>query len=979
MSWLTVKEMAELKGVSERAIRKAISQGKYSVREVEHPSRKDQKSYQIFYCESAEPTAELRNCGTNTAEPEKTESAEPTAELRNCGTNTAEPEKTESAEPTAELRNFDWGTAELEDKQSVELRNYNDELIDKKIEKKANCINPPKKEPVSDLPAFSSKGEMINKRKQSKGAYDLPAFSSDFVKINLYGRITRDRKTLSEVYQENDWHEIEIPSKIERKIERAVNMPQKVCSSCKYAELAHPMGVEKDKYGYIEKYCTLSLIKTKQLAIEINDRFGFDITKTVNKNILLKDSHSIPTKENSNLTKVTNCSPIMPGSYAILPALSSECVCSAEDNSNLPNCSTENTENSKLPICSTKELSNLPNCSTENSNLPKCSTNKKELVIAGIEENRPIPDLVADNYMKAEYEIIAKLRAAFCEKSLEIVKNNKNKASAWNTIQTAYDNDLLMSALKEKEGSKSIRTFQRWLKDYLDADRNYEVLLPKYPTKENNNRKVPDDIQNLIIREIKRANKIKLGSIISYLRGLERNRIIPKIECSDRTIIRWASEWMDKNKAVLVMMRDGEKAFRETINRTILRDRELVVPGICWIADGMKLDFEIIDPETGKPRRMILVVFYDWGSGMPVGMSIGATENTNLISDAFRNAVLNVGYVPKILYIDNGKAFRADFFHKKDLTEELSGLYERLGVSVIFANPYNGKAKNIERWFKTMQDGFERFMPAFRGTSIADQPAYLKRNEKWLRGHNDTTPPTIIEVMQMIDFYTYKIYGTKPQTGLKNRTPLSMLKSAVVEPERYKTPAELNYLMLTRKKMKMQNNGIYLGQFNLWYYDDSFINHVGEDVLIGYDLHDLRTIMVWDSRNRFIAQAPARELIHPLVTLSHDKEIDGEKLKNEIRDIKRIEKKHRQMASELNKQVEEKTSEITRKLLSTDLSDEEKQLKLFNNSPRIEYKKKERFEDLVQYVSKDAKELTINQESADEEIIPDIDLKSLGF
>ena len=107
MAWISVKDFALMKGVSERAVRKAISNGKYEIREVAHPSRKDQVSYEIW---TAEPeSAELRNCGTKkcgTAEPKSAElrnqkvrncgTAEPkSAELRNCGTK-----KCGTAEPT---------------------------------------------------------------------------------------------------------------------------------------------------------------------------------------------------------------------------------------------------------------------------------------------------------------------------------------------------------------------------------------------------------------------------------------------------------------------------------------------------------------------------------------------------------------------------------------------------------------------------------------------------------------------------------------------------------------------------------------------------------------------------------------------------------------------------------------------------------------------------------------------------------------
>lgn len=48
---------------------------------------------------------------------------------------------------------------------------------------------------------------------------------------------------------------------------------------------------------------------------------------------------------------------------------------------------------------------------------------------------------------------------------------------------------------------------------------------------------------------------------------------------------------------------------------------------------------------------------------------------------------------------------------------------------MVFARPYNARAKVIERFFKEFQEGFEKFMPNYVGSNIANKPAYLIRNE----------------------------------------------------------------------------------------------------------------------------------------------------------------------------------------------------------------------------------------------------------
>ena len=79
------------------------------------------------------------------------------------------------------------------------------------------------------------------------------------------------------------------------------------------------------------------------------------------------------------------------------------------------------------------------------------------------------------------------------------------------------------------------------------------------------------------------------------------------------------------------------------------------------------------------------------------------SENTRCIASALRNAILNLGKIPKIVYHDNCRAFKAKYFQHSNFNEEgFNGVYENLGIKPVFAKPCNAKAKAkvIERFFK---------------------------------------------------------------------------------------------------------------------------------------------------------------------------------------------------------------------------------------------------------------------------------------
>ena len=104
----------------------------------------------------------------------------------------------------------------------------------------------------------------------------------------------------------------------------------------------------------------------------------------------------------------------------------------------------------------------------------------------------------------------------------------------------------------------------------------------------------------------------------------------------------------------------------------IERDISKLEVGDVLIADGHTLNFQVINPFTGKPTRATLVGFLDWKSTALVGYEIMMSENTQCIASALRNAIINLGMIPKVVYQDNGKAFKAKYFHDKQGEKNLS-------------------------------------------------------------------------------------------------------------------------------------------------------------------------------------------------------------------------------------------------------------------------------------------------------------------
>ena len=190
---------------------------------------------------------------------------------------------------------------------------------------------------------------------------------------------------------------------------------------------------------------------------------------------------------------------------------------------------------------------------------------------------------------------------------------------------------------------------------------------------------------------------------------------------SDDTIRRWVASYSRTCFSDWTLWRNGEKAWNDRCAISILRDWSLVGVGDVVIADGHPLNFETVIPGTNKAKRMTLLLFFDGGSRYPLGWEVMPTENVACISSAFRRACIRLGKFPRVVYLDNGKAFRARFFDGCPDFEQAGflGLYRDLGCEVIHAWPYHGQSKPVERFFGTMHE-LEELTPSYTGWDRRD-------------------------------------------------------------------------------------------------------------------------------------------------------------------------------------------------------------------------------------------------------------------
>ena len=440
------------------------------------------------------------------------------------------------------------------------------------------------------------------------------------------------------------------------------------------------------------------------------------------------------------------------------------------------------------------------------------------------------------------------------------------RRKAVNKLQADYDfvklhntsNSYLFNVL----GKISRGSLHRW-KAMLDGTEDYTRLIPNYKYVSVNEYRtcLTDEEIKIFMGLLLHPNRICIGKAIAltkYKLKEQGQSFIP----ADITFRRYAKWFKDNNYDKWVLARDGEKALSDKVEPYIKRDASLLNVGDILVADGHKLAFQVINPFTGKPCRATLVGFLDWKSTALVGYEIMLEENTQCIASALRNSIINLDMIPKIVYQDNGRAFRAKYFTDEKGFGELGfyGLYAKLGIETVFARPYNARSKVIERFFKEFQEGFEKLMPSYVGSSIINKPAYLKRNEKFHSNlHNDYIP-TIEETMKMIDMWL-KFKNSQPCTNAPNMTIAEVLEN---RKKQNIDKSVLDDLMLATEVKTIQRNGVRF--LNCDYFNERLYGLRGK-VLVKYNLFDLTSVKVFTPKGEYLCTAERVTETHPMAKL----------------------------------------------------------------------------------------------------------------
>jgi putative transposase len=459
---------------------------------------------------------------------------------------------------------------------------------------------------------------------------------------------------------------------------------------------------------------------------------------------------------------------------------------------------------------------------------------------------------------------------AYLNEKKRAKKAGESVTKAGSLFIAGYNTGQLLPRVFEALGQVSQPTVERLAKQWRDAGFDYAALSTQWGNRKGH-RKLIDEEWNILLSFALHPHRLRIAECARLTR-IKLSKNGTPLQASEATLMRALKDWKKTNDDKWVFCRRGEKALNDNCLPYLERDIGLLDVGEVVVADGHVLNFEIMHPFTGKPARMMMVMWYDWASAMPVGWEIMPTENVQCIAAGLRRAIITLGKVPKLAYLDNGKAFKSKIFNDETIDFEEAGFYgmfARLGMDTIFAWPYNAQSKPVERFFGTFSE-LERLMPTYTGTDIAHKPARLLRNEKLHRKIHEQKyggwVPTIDQANLIIAQWVTE-YAQRPHGGLKGLRPIDVIEAGRGPGVDEK---ELHHLMMAREIKTIHRNGIsFMGRH---YYNDALYG-LRDRVLIKYDFEDLTNILVYDHTGaKEICKAAALNLVHPVAKLTGKKE-----------------------------------------------------------------------------------------------------------
>lgn len=326
----------------------------------------------------------------------------------------------------------------------------------------------------------------------------------------------------------------------------------------------------------------------------------------------------------------------------------------------------------------------------------------------------------------------------------------------------------------------------------------------------------------------------------------------------------WAADRFIKKMSNLDLAR-GRMLPRElkNVRAFVRRDTSHMWPGDCYTSDGHKFDAEIAHPKHGRPFRPEITSVLDIATRRCVGWSVDLAESTWAVLDAMRHAVETCG-INALHYVDNGSGQKNAL-----MSDEIVGFMARLSITMTHSLPYNSQARGLEErshqsiWVRGAKD-----LPTYMGASMdreARQTAF-KITRKDINAVG--TSRLLMQFPEFLKWCEAQVedYNNRPHRGLskiadpitgkmRHQSPNEAWAAAMTEGWEPVMLKEGESADLFRPYKIGKTHRAEVRLFGNIYFNRELEHYHGENVRIGYDIHDGSKVWIRDMEGRLICVA----------------------------------------------------------------------------------------------------------------------------
>ncbi|MBD5497118.1 MAG: DDE-type integrase/transposase/recombinase [Lachnospiraceae bacterium] len=297
----------------------------------------------------------------------------------------------------------------------------------------------------------------------------------------------------------------------------------------------------------------------------------------------------------------------------------------------------------------------------------------------------------------------------------------------------------------------------------------------------------------------------------------------------------------------MIYYREGENALRDVLP-SMDRDKTDIASNDIWFSDHHRVDVFTRNEDGSRLCRLWLTVFFDARSNKVISY---ICRNADPAADVIKQTMkkgMELHGIPKEVYFDNGKDYRSKVF-RQDFP---LSLVHQLGINSIYATPYHGQAKTVERFFRTFEERFGKMFPTYTGKDAKNRPEKMRISDEKILA----IAPSIETFLTALDNYM-EDYNHTPSRGknLEGKSPDEVYYQNLSVKREITDRKALALLCGTFDMRTVHKSGITFR--NRVYWDKALLPYFKKKVIINYDSENLDVLNVFDEDMRAVCMAKA--------------------------------------------------------------------------------------------------------------------------